>query len=130
MKKSFLRMMILALAGGVSAFAAAQYALLFFQSKRQSDAHPEPACSFPRPSVGATSTATVVIVNQGDAPGTVTAVAGTGASFQISGLPTLPKTLQPNDNIAFYRQLCADFHGLGYRKRHHHCGRCADHHPS
>ncbi|MBZ5676133.1 MAG: choice-of-anchor D domain-containing protein [Acidobacteriia bacterium] len=99
MKKSFLRMMILALAGGVSAFAAGpQYALIVNGSQTPFST----GVFFPGTAVGATSTATVVIVNQGDGAGTVSAITATGSSYQISGLPTLPKTLQPNDNIAFF----------------------------
>src|SRR5690242_1534859 len=98
MNKSFLRMMLLALAGATAFAAGPQYALIVNGSQTPFST----GVFFPGTAVGATSTATVVIVNQGDSSGTVSAITQTGNAYQISGLPTLPKTLQPNDNIAFF----------------------------
>jgi len=100
MKKSFLRMTILALAGGVSAFAAApQYVLSYIVNGNQSAL--TTGVILPPTAVGTTSTATVVVFNQGDGDGAINGVTGSGGVFQVTGLPTFPATVKTNSNVTF-----------------------------
>ena len=99
MKKSFLRIMILALAGGVSAFAAApQYVLSYIVNGNQSAL--TSGVILPPTTVGTTGTATVVIFNNGDGDGVISGVTGAGGVFQVTGLPN-PTTVKPNTNVTF-----------------------------
>jgi hypothetical protein len=62
---------------------------------------PGASISFPNTNVNSTQTATFVIVNSGTGAGTVNAVSLTGTGFQLSGLPLLPATVQPNTDLRF-----------------------------
>src|SRR5437762_817746 len=103
MKNSLLRMSILVLVGSMSAFAAApQYVLSYFVNPGGNQTALTSGVILPPTTVGATSSATIVIFNNGDASGLINSVTGgSGATFQISGLPTLPKSVQPNTNVTF-----------------------------
>jgi len=51
--------------------------------------------------VGATSTATFIIVNRGNGTGSVRGVTLNGAAFRLSGLPLLPADVDPGRDIRF-----------------------------
>lgn len=54
--------------------------------------------TFPTTAVGDTSTATIIVTNRGNGPGTVNSIAISGDAFKISGLPLLPATVAANNN--------------------------------
>lgn len=57
--------------------------------------------AFPQTAVRAASTATFVIVNRGNGPGTLSAVSLSGDEFRLSGLPLMPATIQPERDVRF-----------------------------
>lgn len=59
------------------------------------------AIAFPRTPVQATSTATFVIANRGNAAGTVSAVTVAGEQFRVSGLPLFPAAIAPDRDLRF-----------------------------
>jgi hypothetical protein len=105
-------MMVLALASGISAYAAApSYGLSYFVNPNGTQTSFTNNIVFPPTTVGGSSSITVVVFNNGDGNGAINAVTGTGSAFQISGLPGLPKTIQPNTNVTFIVTFTPTAHG-------------------
>ena len=83
MKKSFLGLMVFALAGSASAFAAApQYVLSYFVNPGGNQTTLTNGVIFPPTTVGVTTTATVVIFNNGDGDRDLSSVSGSGGVFK------------------------------------------------
>ena len=59
------------------------------------------AISFPSVDINGTTSATIVISNQGTGSGTVTAISVGGAGFQVTGLPALPATVAAGQSLQF-----------------------------
>lgn len=57
--------------------------------------------AFPPTLVGDSASATIIVTNRGTGPGTVNSIAISGDAFKVSGLPLLPATLAPNNEIRF-----------------------------
>ncbi len=57
--------------------------------------------AFPATAVKGTSTATIVIANRGNGPGSVSSVSVTGDQFRIAGLPLLPAAIAPDRDLRF-----------------------------
>ena len=118
MKHSFLRMSILALAGSFSAFAAApQYVLSYFVNPNGNQTGFTNPIILPPTTVGATTSATVVIFNQGDGDEVINSITGgAGTTFQLSAC-LLSKDSATEYERHFYRQLYAYIARIGVRER-------------
>lgn len=57
--------------------------------------------TFPAIDIGATATAAVTISNQGTGSGSVTNIAVAGSTFRLTGLPLLPASVGPGQNLTF-----------------------------
>ncbi len=57
--------------------------------------------SFPATAIKSTSTATVVIANRGNGPGSVSNVSLSGDQFRLTGLPLLPAAIAPDKDFRF-----------------------------
>ena len=62
---------------------------------------PSQTISLPDTPVGETSSISVQVQNTGDSNGVINLINLTGSGFQVSNLPTLPKTLTPNEITVF-----------------------------
>lgn len=117
MKHSFLRLTVLALAGSISALAQTpQYVLSYFinpnggQTAITNTNAPNSPVVFPPTNVGNTTTATIVIANNGTVDGVLTSVAASGSTFTISKL-SLPAAVKANGNVTFIVSFNPTAHG-------------------
>lgn len=64
-------------------------------------AFPDTVVNPANPALNQTSSATFVITNRGSGQGTVNNIVGSGAQFNLSGVPLLPAVIQPSQTLTF-----------------------------